>query len=234
MHLMKALRAFTVLLLSPVIAPAALAQNSAPPPVPPPNRPRVGVDQLLNGHPVTASFDELQAILDSGYEVVVTDDAGRVRRGRVASISRDQLVMASPVAAGSWEALLPLYPPLDWGVVLKRRIFRSPERVFVEGSVRRIDIVDSTRNGTAIGAAVGAGLVAGVYQWERRQPDSNLKGLLTFTAVLLGFPTSLRIGHVLDRAINESIYEREPRRPQVTVAPLLGRGAIGGSAHVRF
>ena len=136
---MKALLAFTVLLLSPVIAPAALAQNSAPPPVPPPNRPRVGVDQLLNGHPVTASFDELQAILDSGYEVVVTDDAGRVRRGRVASISRDQLVMTSPVAAGSWEALLPLYPPLDWGVVLKRRIFRSPERVFVEGSVRRID-----------------------------------------------------------------------------------------------
>ena len=107
---MKVLLAFTVLLLSPVIAPAALAQNSAPPPVPPPNRPRVGVDQLLNGHPVTASFDELQAILDSGYEVVVTDDAGRVRRGRVASISRDQLVMASPVAAGSWEALLPLHP----------------------------------------------------------------------------------------------------------------------------
>src|SRR5437773_7682165 len=109
MHLMKALLAFTVLLLSPVLAPAALAQNSAPPPVPP-NRPRVGVDQLLNGHRVTASFDELQAILDSGYEVVVTDDAGRVRRGRVASISRDQLVMASPVAAGSWEVLLPLYP----------------------------------------------------------------------------------------------------------------------------
>jgi hypothetical protein len=73
----------------------------------------------------------------------------------------------------------------------------------VEGSVRRIDIVDSTGNGTAIGAAVGAGLVAGVYQWERRQPDSNLKGLLTFTAVLLGLPSSLRIGHVLDRAINE-------------------------------
>ena len=230
---MKALLAFTVLLLSPVLAPAALAQNSAPPPVPP-NRPRVGVDQLLNGHRVTASFDELQAILDSGYEVVVTDDAGRVRRGRVASISRDQLVMASPVAAGSWEALLPLYWPLDLGVVFKRRFFRSRERVFAEGSVRRIDIVDSARNGTAIGAAVGAGLVAGVYQWERRQPDSNLKGLLTLTAVLLGLPTSLRIGHVLDRAINEPIYEREPTRPHVTVAPLLGGGAIGVSAHIRF
>jgi len=69
---------------------------------------------------------------------------------------------------------------------------------------------------------------------RRLNPGIYLKGLLTFTAVLLGFPTSLRIGHVLDRAINESIYEREPRRPQVTVATLLGRGAIGVSAHVRF
>jgi hypothetical protein len=232
--LMKALLAFTVLVLSPVIAAAAVAQDSAAPPVPPPNRPRVSVDELLNGRPATASFDALQAILDSGYEIVVTDDVGRVRRGRVASISRDRLVMASPVAAGSWEALLPLYPPLDGGVVLKRRIFRSAERVFVEGTIRRIDIVDSTRNGTTIGAAVGVGLVAGVYQWERRQPDGNLKGLLTSVAVLLGLPISLRMGHVLDRAINDSIYERDPTRPQVTVGPLLGRGAIGASAQVRF
>jgi hypothetical protein len=63
---------------------------------------------------------------------------------------------------------------------------------------------------------------------------SNLKGLLTLTVVLLGLPTSLRVGHVLDRAINECIYEREPRRRQVTVAPVLERGAIGVSAHVRF
>jgi hypothetical protein len=231
---MNALLAFRVVFLCSVIAPAAVAQNSAPATVPPPNRPRVGADQLLNGRPAAASFAELREIVDSGYEVVVTDDAGRVRRGRVVSISGDQLVMDSPVVAGSWEALLPLYPPLDWVVVLKRRIFRAPERVFLDGSIRRIDIVDSTRNGTAIGAVVGAGLVAGVYQWERRQPDSDLKGLLTVAAVLLGFPTSLRIGHVLDRAINGSIYEREPRTPQVTVAPLLGRDAVGVSAHVRF
>ena len=82
---MKALLALTVLLLNPVMAPAALAQNSDSPSVPPPNRPRMGADQLLNEHPLIASFDELQAILDAGYEVVVTDDQGRVRRGRVAS-----------------------------------------------------------------------------------------------------------------------------------------------------
>ena len=199
-----------------------------------PARSRVSADRLLRGQGVTGSFEALQPLLDSGYEVVVTDDAGRVRRGRVASISRDQLVMASPVAAGSWEALLPLYWPLDLGVVFKRRFFRSRERVFAEGSVRRIDIVDSTRNGTAVGAAVGAGFVAGVYQWERRQPDSSLRGFATALAVLWGFPTSLRMGHVLDRAINEPIYERQPGRPQVTVSPWLGRDVKGVVAQVHF
>ena len=74
---------------------------------------------------------------------------------------------------------MPLYWPLDVGLVLKRQLSRSQEQVFAEGAVRRIDIVDSTRNGTAIGAAVGAGIVVGVYLWERRQPDSTLKGLGT-------------------------------------------------------
>jgi hypothetical protein len=127
-----------------------------------------------------------------------------------------------------------LYFPLDLGVVLKRRFFRSQERVIAEGSVRRIDIVDSTRNGAAIGAAVGAGFVVGVYQWERRQPGSNLKGVATALAVLVGFPMSLRVGLVLDRAINEPIYERQPRKSQVTVSPLLGRDQKGVVARVRF
>jgi len=74
------------------------------------------------------TFAALQLLLTSGQEIVVTDNAGRVRRGKVASISGDRLVMASPVAAGPWEALLPLYWPLDLGVVLKRRIFRSGEQ----------------------------------------------------------------------------------------------------------
>lgn len=74
-----------------------------------PARPRVSADRLLGARGVTHSFAALQPLLTAGHEIVVTDDAGRVRRGRVASISGDQLVIASPVAAGSWEALLPLY-----------------------------------------------------------------------------------------------------------------------------
>jgi hypothetical protein len=199
-----------------------------------PARPRVSADRLLGGQGVTGSFEALQPLLDSRYEVVVTDDEGRVRRGRVASISRDQLMMTSPVAAGRWEALLPLYWPLDLGVVLKGQFSRSQERPFSEGSVRRIDIVDSTRNGTAIGGAVGVGFVGGVYLWERGQPDASLKGLATALAVLVGLPVSLRIGPVLDRAINEPIYERQPRRLQVPVSPWVGRDVKGAVARVHY
>lgn len=86
--------------------------------------------------------------------------------------------MASPVAAGTWEALLPVYFPADLGLVLKRALFRSKDRAFAEGSVTRIDVVDSIRNGTLIGATV------------------------------VGVPVSMRIGHVLDRAINKPIFRR--------------------------
>lgn len=173
-----------------------------------PARPHVSADELLEGQEPTDSFAALQPLLGAGHEIVVTDEAGRVRRGRLASLSPDQLALASPVAAGAWEAMLPLYFPADLGLVLKRALFRSRERVFTDGSVTRIDIVDSTRNGTAIGAAVGIGIVAGVFQWERGRPDSTLKGMATSLAFVVGLPVSMRIGHVLDRAINKPIYQR--------------------------
>jgi hypothetical protein len=210
------------------VVQAAAAGNGVP------AQSRMSADQLLAGHGVAASFEALHPLVGSGYEVVVTDDAGRSRRGRVVSLSRDQLVMASPVVAGVWEALLPLYFPLDVGVVLKRQLFRSDERRFAEGSIERIDIVDSTRNGTAFGAAVGGGVVGGVYLWERRQPDSSLKGLATFLALVVGLPVSLRVGHVLDRAINEPIYMRQPRRLQLTASPWLDENVKGVVAQLRF
>jgi hypothetical protein len=174
--------------------------------------PPVGADQLLKGQEPTDSFAALQPLLASGQEIVVTDDVGRVRRGRLASLSPDQLVMASPEAAGTWEALLPLYFPADLGVALVRKFTGRKERAFTEGSVTRVDIVDSTRNGTVIGAAVGIGIVAGVFQWERGRPDSTLKGMATSLAFVVGLPVSMRIGHVLDRAINKPIYRRAQKR----------------------
>ena len=159
------------------------------------------------------SFETLPSILEPGHEVVVMDNEGRRTRGRVLSISRDQLVISRP-----------------------RRLFFRPaqERAFAEGTVRRIEIVDSTKNGILIGAAVGAGLVVGVAFWEERTvPDGNLKGAWTFMAIIsaIFYPF---IGHGEDLRKNEPIYEQSLRTPQIALVPLLGRDQQGIVARVSF
>ena len=106
--------------------------------------------------------------------------------------------------------------------MLKRRLTPRSERTFQSGSIQRVDIVDPTGNGTAIGALVGGTLVAVTYLWERQQPASNLKGLETSLALVLGVPVSLRMGHLIDRAINDPIY-RAPGRLQVSILPAVDR-----------
>jgi hypothetical protein len=125
------------------------------------------------------------------------------------------------VAAGTWEAALPLYWPLDLGLVLKRHLAPSEARTFEEPSVTRIEIVDPATNGTLMGGVAGASLAAAAYLWERRQPPSNLKGLVTALALVWGVPVSLRMGHVIDRSINDPIYERSPRSPRARMVPRL-------------
>jgi hypothetical protein len=188
---------------------------------------RASARDLLKGNTATSSFDALVALLAAGHEVVVTDQAGRRRRGKVLAVSSDAILLDSPVAAGVWEAMLPLYWPLDVGLVLKRHVAASTARSFPSESVTRIDIVDPAGNGTAIGAVVGFSLAAGTYLWERRRPPSNLKGLATSVALVLGVPVSLRMGHVMDRAINDPIYERTSRTPRASIIPEFGRDSGG-------
>jgi hypothetical protein len=189
-------------------------------------RSRVSAHDLLQGEPVPTSLDALVPRLAPGYEVVVTDQNGRRRRGKVVAISPDAIVLQSPVAAGGWEAALPLYWPLDLALVLKRRMTPRSERTFESGSIRRIDVVDPTGNGTAIGALVGGSLVAATYLWERQQPDSTLKGFETSLALVLGVPVSIRMGYLIDRATNDPIY-RAPGRLQVSILPTVDRRSRG-------
>jgi hypothetical protein len=217
---MKALLSFTVLLLSAVIAPAALlAQSPAPPPVPPPHRARVSAGQLLEGQSATASFDALHAILDTGYEVVVRDAAGRKTRGRVSSISDDRIV----IFREGTTPLLRLTKP-------------AVEHRFSADSVTRIDIVDSTWNGTLIGAAVGVGLAFGIHQWEESAvADSNdLKGLWTLALGGISIAVSSGVGSLIDLSMNAPIYKRPSQTPRVSLVPLLGRERIGLMARVHF
>ncbi len=196
-------------------------------------RSRVSAREVLKGQPVPPSLDALVPLLAPGSEVVLTDQDGRRWRGDVFALSPDAIVLESPVAAGVWETALPLYWPLDVGLALKRRIAAHSDRTFPDGSIRRIDIVDPTGNGIAIGALVGGSLVTAVYLWERQQPSSNLKGLFTSVALMMGVPVSLRMGHLVDRAINDPIYR--PRAGlQVSVAPGLDRRSRGVAIVLRW
>ena len=180
----------------------------------PDNRRRVSADEFLGGAAVTESFEALNAILDPGYEVVVWDEAGRKTRGRVVSISGEEVV-----------------------VTRRRRFFgrfRSLEElVFGADSITRVEIVDSTRNGVAVGAAVGTGLAFGLWTAALHTNDFGEAFLYAYLAggALVFGPIA---GHDIDLAINESIYERPSPAPRVTVAPLIGRDRRGLMAVVSF
>ncbi len=182
----------------------------------PDKRRRVSADQLLGGAPVTDSFEALNSILDPGYEVVVRDEAGRRTRGRVSSISGEEVV-----------------------VTRRRRwfgSFRSPEElVFGADSITRVDIVDSTWNGALIGAAIAPALVYGIWRWEDNTfPDSNLRGAGTMLIGGMGAFLLIHAGHLIDLSNNESIYERPSQAPRVTIAPLIGRDQKGLAVRVSF
>jgi hypothetical protein len=196
-------------------------------------RPRTDVATLLAGRVVTSSFEDLREVLGKGQHVVVHDDTGRTLRGTLMLLTDDDITIASSADAGVWEAALPVFWPADLAVVLKRQFLSTPPRTFNTQAVKQIDLVDPTWNGSAWGAATGAGIASVVYLWERDQPDASLKGIWTALAVLCGIPTAIRIGHVLDRAINAPVYQRRETGAEISLLPLARPGA-GIVVHVRF
>jgi hypothetical protein len=186
--------------------------------VPPASRPRVSDDELLKGQSVLASFDKLQPILEPGYEVVVWD-AWRKTRGRVSSISADQVVVYQRAAS-------PLL-----------RLFNPPrDRLFPADSVTQIDIVDSTWNGALIGAAVAPVLVFGIHRWEETAvSDSNsMKGIATVVFGGISAVLAIGIGQRIDSSINRPVYQRRRGIPPVTLTPWLEPTRRGVLARVRF
>ena len=161
------------------------------------------------------SFEALPRILKVGQEVKVRDETGRTTLGTVVSISDNQIVVARP------------------------RIFRSPvEQAFAKEEVRRIDIMDSTADGTVIGAAAGFGLAASLAVGCSRSYSCKngnfgvLGGFIVSSALFV--PVGVGISYSIDSAVNKTIYERPFQTPRVTVVPFLGRNAVGLLAHVQF
>ncbi len=187
--------------------------------VPPASRPRVSADDLLKGQPVLASFEKLEPMLERGHEVVVWDAAGRKTRGRVSSISAEQVVVHQRAAS-------PLL-----------RLFNTPtDRQFPADAVARIDIVDSTWNGALIGAAVAPVLVFGIHRWEEAAvSDANsMKGMATVALGGLSAVLAIGIGQKIDASINQPVYQRRRGLPPVTLMPWLEPTRRGVLAQVRF
>lgn len=186
----------------------------APPPTLPPARDRITAKALLRGRPTPTSFEALPALLERGHEVIVTDETGHTMRGRISSISPSRLL-----------------------VVRKRFPFSRPEaREFAEGSVDRIQIVDSTANGAALGAAAAVGVLAGLIERDCSPScDDNFgrTGRWFVEGVQL-IPIGLALGGVVDSMINQSVYERPHQTRHFAVSPVLGRVRKGVAVQVQW
>jgi hypothetical protein len=193
-------------------ARAPLNPTSSPPP-----RSRVTAERLLGGRPAASSFEELQAFLLPGYEVVVWDATGHKTRGRVSAISSDQLLVFEE----------PFF---------LKYIRRPEEHILPRESIKRIDIVDSTTQGTLVGAAVGAGILFGLVQGTKNDEwtQGDLKGVGYAFLGILAFIPSMGLGSLVDWLNNSPIYERRPQTPRVAFIPAIGSHAIGASVYVRY
>ncbi|HEU0011930.1 MAG TPA: hypothetical protein VFT34_19105 [Verrucomicrobiae bacterium] len=163
------------------------------------------------------SFEALRLVLKVGQELKVRNETGRATRGKVVSISDDELVVAR------------LQNPFG--------LFRPREKqAFAKDLVQSIANVDSGWNGGLIGAAAGAGLLAALIQIEcSRSCDDNFgrRGRWEFGRLLF-VPVGLSIGWGLDEMINRSIYERQPQAPRIAIVPWLKGDRKSVMAQVQF
>lgn len=209
---MKASLPFALLLLGTVLTPAALAQDGDG------QTGGVGKPQeAARARALPNSFEALPLVLKVGQELKVRDATGRATRGKVVSISDDELVVAR------------LQNPFGF--------FRPrAKQAFARELVQSIAHVDSGWNGGLIGAAAGAGLLAALIQIECSPSCDDNFGRRGRWEVgkFLFVPVGLGIGWGLDEMINRPVYERQPQTPRVTIAPWLERDRKGVMAHVQF
>jgi hypothetical protein len=186
-----------------------IARPAAPRPTGPLfERGRMNADQLLRGQSVPESFGALRSILEPGHEVQVADETGRATRGKVVSISSQRLVISRP-----------------------RFFWRAEELAFTTDRVSTIDIIDPIWNGALIGAGIG---VAATFATCQGKKYENRTFCFAFAGPAFLVVPAIAVGALVDRSINDSIYERPSQGPRVTIAPSFGRGVMGVSAHVSF
>jgi hypothetical protein len=192
---------------------------------PPPVRPRASAGDLLQGAPVTTSFDSLRTLLEPGDEIVVRDEEGGRTRGRVSSVSDEGLVIA---VCRWWSPCRPSWLP--W---LHPHPY-SGLRTYPPASIVRVDPVDSTSNGALIGFLAGFGVAAASI--EARYSPSGQFGrpfLYLFVAPMLA-GTGAGLGAAIDRAHTSPVYKRPLEARRVLVVPWVEGGRVGVAARLLF
>jgi len=146
------------------------------------------------------TFQQLQ--VGVGQAIVVKPNQGRTAAWSVVSIVGDQLQ-----------------------VERRRWNFRIERKTFTEQTAARIDLHDSTLDGTLKGAGVG---LAGALIIAQTCQD-----LVCILPFILSLSMGAPIGGAIDEAINRTIYSAgQPAR--VTFVPLLGQNRIGLTARLQL
>lgn len=145
------------------------------------------------------SFADLQPTVKFGQRLIVKGEDGRTTKGRLVSITGNQLEIRRT-----------------------RWFFREERRTFTEDSVQRIENRDSTWNGSLIGAGVG-GLVMFV---SLEVPACNQPDDWSCMPLLLSPIAGWVVGDAIDGAINRPVFV-SPRGTGITFWPLLGPARVG-------
>ena len=166
---------------------------------------------------IVSSFEALPAVVKVGQEVRVKDVTGGTTRGRLVSLSEQQLVVARRQ-----------YP---------FPYFRPREEVALAGqNVRRVDAVDSTWNGAIIGSAAAVGFLAVTVAADCSPAcDDNFgePGRWVLGSLML-IPLGAGLGALIDSLMNRTVYQGQADASRIIVAPLVEGDARGAVIHVLF
>jgi hypothetical protein len=159
---------------------------------------------------VASSFDQLAVLVKPGDKITVVDVTGRETTGRIGTLSRDVLILAT--SAGPRHLGEP-----DVAAIRQRR-------------------GDSLTNGAIVGAAAGTAYFVTMVAilWESDGGDVNVPGLLAGGVVTAGIGAAAGVG--IDALISRRrvIYRKPGGRSTVSVSPVFGQGRRGAAVTVTF
>ena len=159
---------------------------------------------------IASSFERLTVILQPGDKITVVDVTGQETKGRIATLSRDAMILDTsdgPRRLGE----------LDVATISQRRN-------------------DSLVNGAIIGAAAGTAyvLTALTLLADSDGGDPIIPAAIGATVLFAGLGAAAGAGIDAMIARHQVIYQRTPGQKTVSVSPIVGHGRRGAAVTVKF